>query len=144
MLDMSSSAPTKTLYVRGVPDQLLRRAKALAARRGATLTQVVLEALQNTVRDADEQVAPSSEDAGELAAIDDDMAWYERNKARLAQRYRGEYVAVVEQKIVDHDAEFGALAKRVFARFGTRPVFIPRCERGQRTVNLRSPRIERR
>lgn len=72
------------------------------------------------------------------------MAWYERNKAKLAKRYLGEYVALVEQQLVDHDADFSALAKRVFARFGTRPVFIHRCERGHRTVHLRSPRIVRR
>jgi hypothetical protein len=136
-----SSSVSKTLYVRGVPDRLLRQAKALAARRGATLTQVVLEALENTVGDAGES---EPEDAGDLGALDADMAWYEDNKRRLVERYRGQYVAVVKGRVADHDADFGALAGRVFRRFGARPVFVPRCMPGERTVNLRSPRVERR
>lgn len=120
----------RTLYVRGVPDSLLRAAKAEAARRGTTLTAFVLDAIQRSVG------APTDQD-GTLA---DDMRWFEGHRATLLRRYEGQYVAIVDGKVVGHDADFGALADRVFARYGKRPVFMPRCVRGEREVVIRSPR----
>lgn len=140
VMSTSATKATKTLYVRGVPEPLLRRAKALAAHRGATLTTLVLEALENTVRAADE---PADEATDELPMLDDDMAWYEANKQALLKRHRGEYLAVRERRVVDHDHDFGALARRMFARYGRGPLFMPRCAAGERTVRLRSPRVAR-
>lgn len=123
----------RTLYVRGVPDELLREAKACAARRGTTLTAVVLQALKTSLhRDAPTR-AP-------LRAIQDDIDWYEARKQRLLARYDDEYLAIVNREVVDHDRHFPTLARRVFARFGGRPIFMPRCALQERTVRLGGPR----
>jgi len=61
----------------------------------------------------------------------------------LLRRYRGEYVAIVDAAVVDHGRDFGALATRVFARFGSRNIYMPRVQAGEATAQIRSPRRSR-
>jgi hypothetical protein len=121
---------TTTLYVRGVPRPVVREAKAAAAREGRTLGGWVSDRL---ARATGTSGAASSADQ-----LRDDLAWYEAHKARLGRRYAGQYVAIVGRTVVDHDVVFEALARRVFARFGTRPICMPRVGRDQ--MRVRSPR----
>ncbi len=129
--------PMTTLYLRSVPEGLVREAKAAAARRGVTLNVFVSEALAATLGI---DVPGKAERPQGLGA---DMAWYETHKQNLLRRYRGQYVAIVNRRAVDHDREFGRLARRVFKRFGVRPVFMPRCVDGERVVAIPSPRVAR-
>lgn len=119
----------KTLYLRGVPEELVRRAKASAAARGMTLVSFVTEALA-------EKLDGRSLDTGALAG---DVAWYEANRTRLLSRYRGEYIAVRNGEVLDHDRNFESLARRVFTNLGTRPVFMPRCDEEPEIVDIPSP-----
>lgn len=72
-----------------------------------------------------------------------DMVWYRANRSTLMRRYRGEYVAIVDAAVVDHGTDFGALATRVFARFGNRNVYMPRVQAAEPTAQIRSPRRSR-
>lgn len=134
-----------TLYLRGVPEELVREAKAVAARQGKTLTALVTETLAAALR-----AGP----AKRIGAVGRDlppdfrksMAWFETHKKTLTRRYPGEYVAIVGARVVDHDRQFDPLARRMFARLGVRPIFMPRIPaRGERdaepTVNVPSPRL---
>lgn len=123
---------TKSVYLRGMPDDLIREAKALAAREGITLARLAELAL----RDAVERRPPGPQ----LQALEADMAWYEANKPKLLKRYAGRYLAIVGGRVVDDDIDFAALADRVADRFGKQPVFMPRCRPGERVVRLPSPR----
>ena len=121
---------TTTLYLRGVPRPLVREAKAAAAREGQTLARWVSDKLARaTGRLTDDEEEPD---------LSDDFAWYEANQARLEQKHRGKYVAIVNRAVVDHDADFEPLAHRVFAKFGPRSVCMPLV--GRREVRVRSPR----
>lgn len=127
---------TKTLYLRGMSESVVREAKVLAARRATTLTALVDQALTRFI-DSEPQ------DTGRLPqSLRSEQDWYEANKEKLVKRYEGEYVAVVGQKVLDHDRDFGALAGRVFSRLGGRPVFLPKCLRGVRSIAVTSPRRE--
>lgn len=128
-----------TLYVRGVPERLVRAAKARAAERGITLTDFVIEAVDAAV-EAD--VADTPDERAE-PDLESDQAWYEAHRPELEQRYPDQYVAIVDGEVVDHDAEFAALAERVHARFGRRHVLMPRVVPGGRVVHLPSPRVQR-
>lgn len=129
---------TTTLYLRGVPTELAREAKAVAARRGSTLTAFAIASLERSLHQGGED--------RELA--DDDLAqgrrWCELHRDELLARYDGEYVAVHEGSVVDHDRDFDALASRVFERLGSRPVLMPRIQRDEARARLRSPRTARR
>lgn len=126
-----------TLYLRGVPESLVREAKAAAARRGITLTALVSEALTRALQVGQ---AGEAELPPDLRA---EMAWYEAHRDDLLKRYRGEYLAIVNRRVVDRDKTFGALAARVFERLGVRPVFMPKCVPGERVVSIPTPRAAR-
>lgn len=126
-----------TLYLRGVPERLVREAKAAAARRGVTLTVLVSEAL---VQILGVDVPGQTELPEDLQV---EMVWYEAHRQDLLRRYRGEYLAIANQEVIDHDKQFGPLAKRVFKRLGVRPVFMPKCIGDERIVNIPSPRLVR-
>jgi hypothetical protein len=71
------------VFLRNVPTGLIREAKAVAARRGVTLTTIVTEALSRSL---------SAHGATQALAGDlqPDMAWYRKNRAKLLRRYKGE------------------------------------------------------
>jgi Family of unknown function (DUF5678) len=126
-----ATAARKALFLREMPTDLIREAKAVAARRGQTLTAVVAEALARSLGVMD----------GEPSGIERDMAWYATQHAQLVRRYGGEHVAVVDRAVVDHDADFDALAQRVFAKHGHRSIFMPRvADELPAEVRVRSPR----
>ncbi len=123
-----------TLYLRGIPKTLVRDLKARAARQGLTLTALAIAALTRAARTA------RPDDLRPLTA---DMAWYKAHRRRLSRRYAGEYLAILDRRVLDHDPDFSALAARVFAKVGVRPVFMPRCRETDQVVYLRSPRLVR-
>lgn len=125
---------TTTMYLRGVDQALAREAKALAAREGITLTALVERALAHETQRAQQPRARLSE-------IAEEIDWYESNKSALLERHEGEHLAVVGQEVVDHDPDLEALAARVAERYGSRSVYMPRCERSPRAAQVRSPRI---
>ena len=123
-----------TVYLRGIPRRVVREAKAAAARRGMTLAKLVTEALERALQGSAEPTEAVEE------RFDLDAEWYAKNRTRLARRYDGEYLAIVDREIVDHDPDFESLAGRVLRRVGGRPVFMPRAGSGEQRVRVRSPR----
>ncbi len=129
---MKRSLRNTTLYLRGIPRDIVRRLKAQAALRGMTLTALVTETLSRMAGEDHLEV---------LKPLEPDMSWYEAHKRELLQQYRGEHLAIVNRRVLDHDPDFSALATRVFGKIGVRDVFMPLCVEHERTVRLRSPRI---
>lgn len=125
-----------TVYLRGIREDIVRQAKALAAREGITLTALVERALERETRRAGP--APSR-----LSEIARDVEWYEAHKSSLLERYDGEYLAIVAEQVVDHDVDMEALAARVTERYGRQSVYMPRCQRSPHVVEVRSPRMAR-
>jgi len=72
-----------------------------------------------------------------------EAAWYAEHRETLLDRYLGEYVAIVDETVIDHDREFMALASRVFARLGNRAIYMPRVQHDEPIVRVRSPRCAR-
>lgn len=64
--------------------------------------------------------------------------------AELAEKYLGQYVAIHNGKVVDHDKDFHSLHSRIRQRFGRQPVLLRRVEaEPERVLAFRSPRLER-
>ncbi len=125
----------RTLYLRGLPESVVRSAKVEAAQRGTTLARFIAEAIEGAVRDRGGDVDLPD-------ALRADAAWYEENTQRLLNRYRGEYLAIVDRTVVDHDVDFSELSKRTFALLGRRPIFMPRCTSSEdEVVRVRGPRV---
>ncbi len=126
---------TATLYLRGVPRTLVREAKAEAARRGMSLTAFTKEALARALKR--ESARAHTPDG--IGTIRPDLDWFEANRTRLVRRYRNEYVAIVNRKVVDHDPDFSALARRVFAKYGVRSIAMPKVTPEERIVRIPTP-----
>jgi hypothetical protein len=127
---------SKTLFLRSMPGDLVREAKAAAARRGKTLTAIVAEALARSLQ-------VDSDGHAEADTIERDIAWYRHRRQRLLKRYRGNYLAIIDESIVDHGPDFSALATRVFRRFGNRSVYMPLVKPDEPAARIRSPRVAR-
>jgi hypothetical protein len=133
---MSSSTAKKPVYLRGLPSDVVRDAKAAAAQRGVTLAGFVAESLARALRQRDATAEPATD-------LSSDMRWYEKNRARISRDHAGEYIAVLDRKIIDHDESFEALAERVFAREGARNIFMPLVAPAKRALRAPSPRLSR-
>ncbi len=121
-----------TLYLRGIPKEIVRRLKAQAALRGMTLTALITETLARVA---------GEDHPKELKPLEPDMAWYAVHKPDLLRRYRGEHLAIINRRVFDHDPDFSALAYRVFAKVGVRSIFMPWCVEGEPIVHLPSPHV---
>ena len=132
---MSSSAAKKPAYLRGIPADVVREAKAAAAKRGITLAGFVADTLARAVKGQ----AASADQSDDLS---EEMRWYERNRPRLAREFGGEYIAVVERAVIDHDPDFEKLAERVFAQHAGN-VFMPRVSAEPQPLRVRSPQPAR-
>lgn len=131
---MADDRDLSTLYLRNMPADLVREAKARAARQGSTLTALVSDALAKWLSSPDGQVQQRDDDM--RASMD----WYERNRERLAERFQDEYIAIVDDAVIDHDQDFSSLATRVFEHVGVRNVFMPCVTRHNQPARIRSPR----
>jgi hypothetical protein len=77
-----------------------------------------------------------------MAAADSlraDTAWFEKNRHELEREYAGEYIAIVDQRVVDHDPAFDPLARRMFEQYGDRGVTREMSARDNRDHGRRSP-----
>lgn len=137
---MAQTQDTGTLYLRGIPRKLVREAKAEAARRGMSLTAFARDALARALglgtTAADTSAAREPEG---IEAIRPDLDWFEANRKRLLRRYPGDYVAIINRKVVDHDPDFGALAQRVFAKYGMRSIAMPKVTAEEQVVEIPTP-----
>jgi hypothetical protein len=76
----------------------------------------------------------------QLAKLDVEIAAYERMHPELRQKYLGQWVAVHEQKLVDHDNDRAALYKRVRAAYGRTAVLIRQVtEQPDNEIWIRTP-----
>jgi hypothetical protein len=129
---VKKSLANTTLYLRDIPKALVRALKAQAALRGMTLTDVVVETLSRSVGD---------DGLATLRPLEPDMKWYEAHKSKLLRRYRGEHLAILNKRVLDHDENFDVLARRVFATIGVRSIFMPLCVDPEPVFHFRSPQI---
>lgn len=56
--------------------------------------------------------------------LERNWVWFRRNYSRLVRKFDGEYVAVFEREVVDHDKDLGRLARRVRDKFPFERVLV--------------------
>lgn len=56
--------------------------------------------------------------------LESEQQAFEQQRADLMKHYRGEYVAVHNGEVVDHDPDLGVLHQRVWMRLGETPVLL--------------------
>ena len=55
---------------------------------------------------------------------DKNWFWFRKHYEELVKKFDGEFVAVYEQKIVDHHKELSVLMKRIKAKYTEERIFV--------------------
>ena len=104
---------------------VLQKIRSLIAPLNAAERMAVIQAIAAMEPGVARGDTSSAERRKQLAA--EQASWYARPLAER-QRYRGEFVAVTDGQVVDHDPDQRSLYLRVRQRFGHRPVLIVRAD----------------
>lgn len=99
-----------------IPIGLLERARRLAQRQDRQVQEVVAEALEQGLPLLETANLPDEWKLEEEAFQSMHAAWLEQ--------YPGEYMAVFQGQLVDHDLSFGALLERIESRYPEERVLI--------------------
>lgn len=78
-------------------------------------------------------------EADELADFQHAQKYFLQNKEEIVGDYNNKYVAILDNKIVDSDEDFSSLAKRVYAEFGYRAIYMPKATKEEEIIHVPSP-----
>jgi hypothetical protein len=117
-----------------LPDHLYERAQELAAQQHQDVAGVITNLLKDALADGEQAGDGSKLNTSVRREIDA----YTTLHPNLVKEYMGNYVAIFQGKLVDHDADFGALMKRVKSRYPDDFVLVRRVDRvPTRTITVR-------
>jgi hypothetical protein len=74
--------------------------------------------------------------------VAEERAFYKK-RARLLQRYRGQFVALYQGRVVGHGPSDEKLAAQMFEKFGDAPFFIQKVEKEPSVYEVPSPEVVR-
>lgn len=126
-----------------LPDAIYERAQSLAALRNVNLHDVLLESIVLPEADPDTST-PAGEDT---AGFDEQTVWREERAFQsmhptLMQQYPGQYVAIQNGQLVDHDTDQVTLYRRCRQAYVEKYVLIAQIQRSvEETYTFRSPRM---
>ena len=92
-----------------IPDHIFERAKRVAQNQNVDVADIVTQILDKGLPAVDSAV-PSPNKKQEIEA-------FHRLHPTLLEKYPGEYAAIHNQQLVDHDANRAALLKRITHNF---------------------------
>jgi hypothetical protein len=99
-----------------LPENLYRRLERIAKASNRKVDEVVAEHLHATL--------PPVDDNQESAAMEIEEAAFQSMHAELLQKYPGEFVAVFQGEVVDHDTDQSKLLQRRAAKYPGKVVMI--------------------
>lgn len=70
------------------------------------------------------QADPNAQEEHSEAIIDREQAEYIRQHPELVKKYAGQYLAMHNGQVIDHDIDRSTLKERLRAHFGNRTVFV--------------------
>lgn len=119
-----------------LPEEMYRQLQQLATETQRNVVDVLLEAVSKQFPTY--PVNPNRE------AMKKEIAAYEKMHTDLAQKYLGEYVAIYQGKLVDHDPDPVALHQKLTAKYPNKVILSRRVQSDPKPVlQMRSPRLER-
>ena len=112
--------PTLTLS-----PNLYKRAEEIAQREHTSLPEIFETALNRYLWELDRRKI--SEESATYRLLHDD----------IKKQYLGQYIAMLNGEIVDHDPDFQALRQGVRERFGDRPILLTMVEKEMQPTIVR-------
>ncbi len=119
-------------------DRAYRRIKRWAESRQQNIGDAIAEYLTENLLE-DVFIVPP---AGADPRVEREKAAYLRLYPQLKTQYAGQYVAIYNGQLVDHDVDYGALFERIDDRYPDTFVWLTRVEDEPiGTITFRSPRF---
>jgi len=80
---------------------------------------------------------PSQENVLELS-----KKYYQEHKESLLKKYKGRYIAILNNKVIGSDKDFSRLAQRIYKKYGYQTIYMPFVNTREKVVRIPSPRIK--
>lgn len=118
-----------------VPDEVYDQVEEAANKAARNVADLLLETITHTF-------APPPIDPKRVQ-MNRNVAAYHALHPQLAKNYLGQYVAIYQGRLVDHDADAIVLLQRVRAKYSGQVVLRRKVEPvAEREITVRHPRIE--
>lgn len=127
-----------------LPEQTAEKLQQAAASRGMDSTQLLVQLVEEYLADQapPERRPESPAQAEQQRKIEREQRHYEAQHAELLALYHGQYIAMHDGKVVDHDSDRVALRRRIRDRYGAIAILItPVEEEPLQTIMVRSPKL---
>ena len=86
-----------------------------------------------------EEIPAVSTERSEKELLDSWERYLEEHWDELSAKYKGRYIAIWEDTVYDSDKDLVALAERVYAALGYRPIFMPHIGKQKSVAQFFSP-----
>ncbi|MBN1145640.1 MAG: hypothetical protein JXA78_00180 [Anaerolineales bacterium] len=114
-----------------LPEHTVNKLRSAAEARGEKVSELLGQIIERYIEDE------------RVKQIDREQAAFEAQHPALLEQYAGQYIAMQDGKVVDHDSDRAALGRRVRTHFGDQVVLItPVLDEARQTILVRSPRVE--
>jgi PHD/YefM family antitoxin component YafN of YafNO toxin-antitoxin module len=133
-----SAAPCQVLA-----DQDLDREPIILERDGKPVAVIISIEMYRAVEQALRVVTLPAASKPGMISFEQGRMDLQRMLPDLLKTHANQFVAVLDGKVVDADADKVALAHRVYERFGYRPIYMDQALPQPRVVRLPSPRMVR-
>lgn len=121
-----------------LPDYAYRRIKRWAESRQQNVSDAIVDFLAENLPEESWYIPPAAPDQ----AVEREKMAYLRLHPQLKTQYAGQYVAIYNGQLVDHDVDYGALFERIDDRYPDTFVWLTRVEDEPiGTIEFRSPRL---
>jgi hypothetical protein len=118
-----------------LPDDVYGRIKKLAIHREQDVSDILLETIKRSF-------LPFPRDP-QRETMEREVEAYQAMHPELIRKYRGEYVAIHEGRVVAHDSDPVALLQRIRSQFPNQVVLRRKVEANARPeIQIRRPRFE--
>ncbi len=119
-----------------VPEDIYQRVELVAS----ATHRKVMDVMVDTITAA---FTPYPENL-QRGAMKTEIAAYEAMHAELAKQFLGQYVAIYQGKLIDHDVDPFALHQRIVEQYAGKVVLSRKVQQQAAPVlHMRSPRLER-
>lgn len=127
-----------------LPDETIEKLEHVASHEGIDTTALLLRLVEDYLASKPVQ-EPEKHALGwdeQQRKIAQEQKFYEAQHQELLKVYRGQYIAMNDGRVVDHDTNGAVLRRRVRTRYGKKTIFVtPVLEEALQTIQLRSPHL---
>ena len=68
--------------------------------------------------------------------------YFIKHKESILKKYKGKYIAILNNKIIGSGKDFSKLAERMYKKFGYQTIYMPFVSTQKRVVRIPSPRVK--